>query len=503
MYILRENTELDGNSIRMQGEYPIAKNSFELIYPDHLVFKTKSYNGLAEPIYAQDTMAKKSLLKLSLTDVAAVDSNEKYANPNASLQLFRYKLDANLGKNLRNMYNYKEFATNLYERFHQPLDKRDVKAIEQFCKDIPSAGSAEDVIWNIENKLKKTVSYDRFVLGQNTLAEVLKSKQANQRDLLRLYFAVFSQMKIDHNLVLTSNRYKIPFDRGFESYENLNDLLFYFPAIKKFMTPTEIEYRVPLFPAELAAQDGLFIKEKLFAGTTMGIGEISKVEVPGPEVTHDVMEISIDFTKDMSNPIVSSKILFGGYSAMNFQPIKDFIPDQQYQAMLKEIAKNYNVETEYKTLKASNEGTQFVGKKPFVLETTFEGKDLVRKAGDSYLVSIGQLIGRQTEMYQENNRTLPVEIDHPHSYLRTIKVILPPGTGVRNLEKFTMDYSANVDGKSQAGFKSAYQQQSNEITVTNTEYYNVVNYPVTSFEAYRTVINAAADFNKIVLILNK
>lgn len=50
---------------------------------------------------------------------------------------------------------------------------------------------------------------------------------------------------------------------------------------------------------------------------------------------------------------------------------------------------------------------------------------------------------------------------------------------------------------------SKYEKKGNEIIIENTEYYNVLNYPLENFEAYRAVINTAADFNKIVIILNK
>ncbi|MNX81478.1 hypothetical protein D3C86_1131660 [compost metagenome] len=269
------------------------------------------------------------------------------------------------------------------------------------------------------------------------------------------------------------------------------------------MTPTEIEYRIPLIPSVLAGTNGLFIKEKTFAGTKMGIGEISTIDIPSVEVTHDIMEITVDFTKDIENPIVTDNIQFGGYSAFNFQPIKDFASPEQYKTVLKSIAENYTVETEYKTLTTENDGVDNIGKKPFVLKVTFEGKDLIRKAGDNYLFSVGQTIGKQMELYQENKRMLPVEIDYPHAYTRKIKILLPEGVTVKNLDKFNMNYTADVNGKTEAAFVSKYEKKGNEIVVENTEYYNILHYPLENFEAYRTVINAAADFNKIVIILNK
>jgi hypothetical protein len=247
----------------------------------------------------------------------------------------------------------------------------------------------------------------------------------------------------------------------------------------------------------------LFIKEKTFAGVKMGIGEINFIEIPGSDITHDIMDITVDFTNDIENPLITSKISFGGYSALNFQAIKDFASAEQYKTVLKSIAENYTVETEYKNLTTENDGTEFIGKKPFVLNVSFDGKDLTKKAGENYLFSVGETIGKQMEFYQENKRTLPVEIDYPHYYTRKIKILLPKGATVKNLDKFTMDFKNNVNGKTEAAFISKYTKNGDEITVDNIEYYNIVNYPLAKFDEYKAVINAAADFNKIVIIVTK
>jgi len=504
IFILEENPEIKGYTVKMQNEYPIAKNSFQLIYPGHLLFRTKSYNGLSEPVLTEKTPNEKlNTLTISETDTPALDDDEKYSNWNSNIKRFRYKLDENFANGAKNLNNFKEFSTNLYERFHPQLSKKEQKVIDDFCKEITKSADLQEQVWNIENKIKKTINYSRYIDNQETFQSIIKSKQANQTDIIRLYIEVFKKMGVENNLVFTSNRFKVPFDKDFESYENLNELLFYFPSIKKFMTPTEIEYRIPLIPSDIAGTVGLFIKEKNFAGTTMGIGEINTISIPGTEITHDVMEITVDFSKDIENPLVTDKIQFGGYSAFNFQPIKDFASAEQYKTILKSIAENYTVETEFKELKTENDGVDNIGKKPFVLNVSFEGKDLIRKAGDNYLFSVGQTIGKQMELYQENKRVLPVEINYPHSYSRKIRIILPKGATVKNLEKFNMNYTAAVNGKTEAAFISKYDKKEDEIIVENTEYYNVLNYPLENFEAYRKVINAAADFNKIVIILNK
>lgn len=503
LFVIREVPELDGKTIKMQEEYPILNSSFELVYPSFVNFKTKCYNGLSEPVIDEKKFDKKTLLTITEKEIPALHDDEKYANWNAHLKMFRYKLYENYNNGAKNIYNYKKFATNIYERFNGELDKKSQKAVDDFCKTIPTSNDPQEMIWNIENKIKKTIPYNRYFDTKETLAEVIKSKQANQSDILSLYIAVFRTLNIESNTVFTSNRYKSVFDGEFESYESLSDILFYFPAIDKYLCPTEIEYRIPLIPNYLANQDGLFIKPKEFGGVKMGIGEIKFIQIPGTDITHDVMEITVDFTQDLQNPIIKSKMSYGGYSGINFQPIKDFADADQYKEVLKNVAENYTSQKEYKSLTTENDGLDYVGKKPFIMNLEYEGKDLVQKAGDSYLFSVGKIIGAQMEFYQETKRVLPVEIDYPHSYFRTIKILLPEGVTVKNLEKFNLDFKMNVNGKTEAVFVSSYKSGKNEITVENTEYYKIMNYPLEQFEEYKAVINAAADFNKIVIILNK
>ena len=503
IYVLEERPEFTGQTIKMQAEHPIINLNFQLIYPSHLVFKTKSYNGLSEPTIEDVKITNKKILTVSDKNIPALDNNENYSNWDLQIKLFRYKLDENLNSGAKNLNNFKEFATKLYGNLNPELDKKQTKAVATFCASIPKSTDLQEQIWNIENKIKKTIKYDRYIVTKANLSDIIDTKQANQTDILKIYLAVFKNFQIENNVVFTSNRYKIPFDKDFESLENLSELLFYFPTIKKYLTPTEIEYRIPLFPANIANNNGLFIKGTKFAGITMGIGEINFIPIPGNDISHDIMNITVDFTQDIENPLITSNLTFGGYSGLNFQPIKDFASAERYNTILKNIAENYTVKTEYKTLTTENDGIDFIGKKPFVLNITFDGKELTKKAGANYLFAVGETIGKQMEFYQENKRMLPVEIDYPHFYTRNIKILLPKGAVIKNLDKFVMDYKTQINGKTEAAFISKYTKNGDEILVENTEFYNIINYPLDKFEDYKAVINAAADFNKIVIIVTK
>jgi hypothetical protein len=53
------------------------------------------------------------------------------------------------------------------------------------------------------------------------------------------------------------------------------------------------------------------------------------------------------------------------------------------------------------------------------------------------------------------------------------------------------------------GFISAYTLKGNELKIKLHEFYKATDYPISMLENFKKVINASADFNKIVLILEK
>lgn len=503
LYVIEEAPDLKGMTIKMQAERPIAKIDFELIYPNNLVFKTKSYNGLPEAIINNSVLEGKSVLKVSDTNVIALNDDEQYANWDIEVKSFRYKLDANTTSGAKNLYSFKDFSINVHARITADLNKKEKKAVDSFCKDIVKTEDLQEQIWNIENKIKTTIAYEKYIDSKEDLAAVIVSKQAADADILRLYKAVFNYFDIENAIVFTSSRYKVPFESDFESYENLDNFLLFFPKINKYLSPEFADFRIPLFPKTLGNNNGLFIKDKIFSGVKMPISEIAFIPIPGSDVSHDFMDITVDFTTDIAKPVVSSKISFGGYSGLNMQALKNYYSEEDYKKVLKEIASNYTMKAEFESVTAENDGIENIGKKSFTLNCKFNGKDLMQSAGDKFLFSAGEIIGKQMEMYQESKRLMAVEVDYPHAYTRKITFILPKGVAVKNLEKFKMEYKCLVNNQTEAAFVSDFKQNNQTIVVENSEYYNLTKYPLAVFDSYRAVINAAADFNKIVLILSK
>jgi len=95
-------------------------------------------------------------------------------------------------------------------------------------------------------------------------------------------------------------------------------------------------------------------------------------------------------------------------------------------------------------------------------------------------------------------------------YYRRIEFVVPDGYKIADASKLKMDFKhTNDKGKVTMEFKSEYKVQGNKLIVDCTEYYRQISYPVELFEEFRKVINAAevinaaADFNKIAIVLEK
>ena len=52
-------------------------------------------------------------------------------------------------------------------------------------------------------------------------------------------------------------------------------------------------------------------------------------------------------------------------------------------------------------------------------------------------------------------------------------------------------------------FESSYEKEGQVIKIKVDEYYDMLHVPLDMYEDYRAVINSAADFNKVVLVLEK
>jgi hypothetical protein len=169
--------------------------------------------------------------------------------------------------------------------------------------------------------------------------------------------------------------------------------------------------------------------------------------------------------------------------------------------MINEIIKQIAPDAVIKSSKAfvSNTGQG----NNFVVDVDFQSNHFLEKAGPRILFKAGELIGRQIEMYRDDERTTVVENEFNRKYYRTIRIHIPKGYRIKNADNLKFDIAYRDRDLVPFLFKSDYAIKDNVLEITIDEYYKEIYAPLSRYEDFRKVVNAAADFNKITLVLEK
>jgi hypothetical protein len=196
---------------------------------------------------------------------------------------------------------------------------------------------------------------------------------------------------------------------------------------------------------------------------------------------------------------------FSGYTAMGIREAVVLLPKDKVKELAEKIISITEKPENIEKHSINNEGfDNYYDNKPLEIKATVKAPELIEKAGAKYLFKLGDVIGRQSELYQNSNRKLPIDVDYPHYLNRKITVVLPDGYKILNPETIKIQTELkNADGKATAAFYSDYKMDGNKLVVTISEFYDQLHYPISDYESFRKVINAAADFNKVNLLISK
>ena len=300
-------------------------------------------------------------------------------------------------------------------------------------------------------------------------------------------------------MVLTCDRQELKFDKNFEANNFLTDFLIYFNKTKKYISPTDLNSRYGFPPAYLTDNYGLFIKEVKVGDFVSGLGKVKYIKPIKAENTVDKMVLDVDFEKDnISKCMVKLDRSMGGYYAMYFQPFIHLIKDKD--ELIEGFAKSISEDLDITSKALKNDDPQLFGVKPIHFLIDFNSDIFIEKAGRKYLFKAGDLIGRQMELYQEKDRVLPVENEFTRSYYRTINIKIPEGYKIANLDDIIIKNTFIKEGEELLIFDSYYEINDDILSITADEHYRENIIQTENYEAYRTVINSAADFNKLVLV---
>ena len=486
--------------VDIESDYDKQTLEFDLYAPSNLSFSFKSFN-LETTVKKIENITEKTHWKFSAKDVKAVNKEDK-APYNASIGFIMYKLHENTANNAI-ITSYYNVAQNLFDFYYSTYSELEKKLIHKFAKNFKFDEDLKD-----ENKARIIDLFikENIYISENdseNLTNVLKTKTANETGVIKLYIALFEKFNVTHEMVLTSNRLLLKFDKDFEATNFLQEFLFYFPASKKYLSPSKFGTRFGFPPPYFMNNFGLFITGYDINGKRKAFSEVKFIEGIPASLSSDEMLIEVNFnTKDLTKNTIALERKLNGYYAMNLHPFMNLIQPNR----INEVIDQYFVQNSDKNAKVLkrefiNEDPSLFGVKPFVVKFNISSEYFVEKTGDKYLFKLGDLIGPQMEMQQEKKRILPLEAEFNRSYYRTIKIHIPEGYQISNLEDIIIKNSYATKDKELFIFDSYYTLEGDVLTVTADEHYRETFVAPEIFEAYRTVINSAADFNKVTLIL--
>lgn len=488
-------------SIRMQGEEPRVNTEVIFTFPSKLDYLIKSYNGFPDFTTEKDEKSGITVMSAKTNYIPAL-AQEKYTNYNANLMRYEYTLAYNSYTSVLRSYSWSKVSSNMYNNFYD-LSKNEAEAIDKLSKKLQiKDGKIEEKIRTVENWIKTEISISEAITKAPTLDEIIDLKQTSKYGATRLFVTLFTHLNIPFELVLTCDRTQRKFDPDFNGWNFLDDYLIYFPDIDQFIVPDDPQIRLGVNAFNYQGVYGLFLHPIKY-NEKLGSMAYQIKKLPVLPYTKSIdslfVKVSCDFNKLKTDMIIHRKL--SGALGFSFQSFWESIDDERHKEIITEVFDMGDKNTNIQSYKVINGSRTDIGIRPIIFDVNLTANSLVESAGNDFILNIGKTIGTQSEMYQTSKRKLPIDIEFGHSFCRKIEFNIPKGYKVSNLEEINMKVEMTENGKVSAYFTSWYEQIGNNIYIYSREVYPELEYKISSFNEFREVINASADFNKKKLIV--
>lgn len=503
-YIIRRNMSEYG-SINIQGSTYIRNFGYTMRVPQKVEYILKGYNGCPEVENSKKGEYNIYEVKTSKVPVLA---KEEYQSYDASLMRIEYVFAYLESKGRQRFNTFADFSKNVVNNIskQEKESQSDIKKLSKKLK-LNELSNDEEKIRTIENWIKTNIIYFEAI-DFKSIKELIKNKLGDTRGLMRLYIYLFNYNKIKYQIWCTTNKSDKEFDEALESFNFLDDYYFYFPESKKFIDFKNLAWRLGLPPSAIIGQKAVQIKIKdLGDGITTSTYTVGMADVPACTESNEILEMDVTLNSSLTKGTVKYHGKEAGYENY-FKTIYLLVTDEaKRKEEVESYIKRFCQDATGINYSLKNENIEDIKQAalPSEIEATFTGTKFIENAGNKVIIKVGDFIGKQTELYSEKVRQTDIVNPYPHMYTRVLTFHLPEGYEVKGLEKFNINrvYKLNKgEQEDSLGFISTYKIEGNTITISCTEYYQVTTWPKNRYEEFRTLINMAADFNKLTLILD-
>ncbi|MCS6905179.1 MAG: DUF3857 domain-containing protein [Bacteroidia bacterium] len=501
-YTLKKSLVFFGSEY-LQNQLPAYNIDFELRSAPHLFFQVKTYNHLPDT----SLILNKNYISIKVhTPYLPGLKNEKYANYYNHLARIEYSLYKNITQPDREIFSWNLAARNFYP-YYTSMEKSVQKKLKKELQNIIKTPNLplESKVLAIENYIKKNI----YLQAGNTPEfsnplEIITNKYANEEGILRLFCLLFKLAAIDFELVYTTKRFHKYFDAQFDSWNYLYDALIYIPALDKYIEPTQTFIRLGPPSYDYINNAGLFISELPNKKENYLTAKIKKIEAPVMYKTYNNINAYVFWNQEIQKPQLEYQLSAGGYYARAFKEGYYNTPDEKKNEYAQFIVKNYFQDFDINSIEAQNlelNTSDFT--QPITFKAQGTATQLIEKAGNNYILKVGLLLGEQVQLYNEKERQLPIELEYPHVLIRKLRIKIPNNYELENLESLSIHHFGIEKDDTVMKFFSHYKRVEQELIIFVEEYYKKVTYPISQYAEFQKVINAAADFNKVALILRQ
>lgn len=483
-----------------QYSYPVLDSKWEMSSPAILHYDVKAYNTTLE--LSKKLTEERNYYSTEMKNIPAL-KEEKYAYTNPRRARIEFRLAVNKAKGNFSILGWDNVAQRLYSNNYL-LEDKELDALNKMKQEIDL--SAEDIelrIANIEAYIKKHIMIQEFHVSDfNKLDFIVQNKVSSEKGIVKVYVNLFKQLGIEHNIVLGSERDVFKLDKDFSSWDYLRKYLIYLPQIDKYIAPGNLEFRLGCFPPKLAATDGLFIERVQVGDFESAIGHIREISALDYHDNYDHMFINMSLDMDENMTHIITERCFHGLSGGYFKQYYNMMDEKAKGEFLKNLMETKVGKPEYNEMSTRGKSDKKgAANADFIIYADVNSSDFMEQAGNKILVQIGESIGPQAEMYQKEERKADIENEFNRWYVRTIRFTIPDDYHISNPEVTDINVVHELDGETLFKFVSNHRIEGNQYIVEIDEFYNEIYTKKEHFEAFRKVVNAAADFNKAVLIL--
>lgn len=491
------------NTNKFQFDTPVKSFSYSLQCPENLEYLFKVYNWPGEVIQV-DTVDQYNLYTFKTRDIPAIHNEDLSAFQNFSARL-ESKLGYNQNRGKGKLLTWGDAGKRIYDNIYV-LNDSEKKEVGKFIKSLKLPSNPMDAFRQSESIIKGTFTYQKQSGNAGEQLDlVLVNKYANSRGFTKLFVSILDHLKIEHELVLTSNRFEKEFDPQFASWNYLEEYLIFIPKTQQFLAPASLGLRFGEIPYGYCANHGLFIRREQVQQFIYPVAYIGYIPASSYTSNFDNLTIEVKFSEGLDQNVVDVTRSFKGYGASSYKIGLLFRGTDDRKKMLDGILKYLALDADIQRLDVIKANTDYQNwMEPLVVAGQFNTKSYIESAGEIILFKAGELIGPQSEMYSKYQRILPVVNSFNRGYKRKITIDIPDGYQIQNPgDLIIKEQVLNDDNELICNFESSYSIKNNFLEIEIDEFYNEIYFPLEKFEPFRKVINAAADFNKVVLVLSK